>query len=128
MPHRHDSTIPYSTDQLFARGPMRTFTGDALRELAFPLGGIGTGCVSLGGCGQLRDWEIFNRPDQGYAPEFTFVTLRVQARGQEPITKVVQSPSIPPFTGAFGTGAGPGRGYPHFKSNTFRGEYPFAWL
>ena len=33
----------------------RTFTGQALQEIAFPLGGIGTGCVSLGGRGDLRD-------------------------------------------------------------------------
>ena len=39
----------------------RTFTGEHLREIAFPLGGLGTGTVSLGGLGNLRDWEIFNR-------------------------------------------------------------------
>ena len=33
--------------------------------IAFPLGGIGTGTISLGGRGNLRDWEIFNRPDKG---------------------------------------------------------------
>jgi hypothetical protein len=35
-------------------------TAQSLEEIAFPLGGIGTGCVSLGGRGELRDWEIFN--------------------------------------------------------------------
>jgi len=39
----------------------RAFEGDALRELAFPLGALGTGTVSLGGHGDLHDWEIFNR-------------------------------------------------------------------
>jgi non-lysosomal glucosylceramidase len=126
-PH-HDSQIPYSTDELLSRGPQRTFAGLKLHEIAFPLGGIGTGCVSLGGCGQLRDWEIFNRPDQGFMPEFTFVTLRARAEGEEPVTKVIQSPSLPPYSGPFGTGQGPGRGLPHFESNTFRGEYPFAYL
>jgi uncharacterized protein (DUF608 family) len=37
------------------------YTGDRLREIAFPLGGIGTGTISLGGRGQLRDFEIANR-------------------------------------------------------------------
>ena len=32
------------------------------REISFPLGGIGTGCVGLAGNGQLVDMEIFNRP------------------------------------------------------------------
>ena len=128
MPHRHDSAIPYSTEELLSRGPQRSFSGAGLHEIAFPLGGIGTGCVSLGGRGQLRDWEIFNRPDQGYAPEFTFVTLRAQAEGAGPVAKVVQSPPLPPYSGPFGAGQGPGRGFPHFESNTFRGEYPFAYL
>ena len=43
----------------------RTYTGRHLAMIAFPLGGIGTGSISLGGRGQLRDWEIFNRPDKG---------------------------------------------------------------
>jgi uncharacterized protein (DUF608 family) len=41
--------------------------------LAFPLGGIGTGSISLGGRGQLRDWEIYNRPDKGRAPQMCFL-------------------------------------------------------
>ena len=40
----------YSRDELLRSGPVRMFEGQAtLRELAFPLGGIGTGTVSLGG-------------------------------------------------------------------------------
>src|SRR3982750_4863318 len=42
----------------------RTFRGRQLSMIAFPLGGVGAGAVSLGGRGQLRDWEIFNRPDK----------------------------------------------------------------
>jgi non-lysosomal glucosylceramidase len=120
--------IPYGHDELFGAGPQRTFSGDALREIAFPLGGIGTGCISLGGCGQLRDWEIFNRPDQGYRPEFSFVSLRTETAGGEVVTKVLQSLYPPPYSGPFGTSDTPGMGFPHFDSNTFRGEYPFAWL
>ena len=57
--------IPYSHEALFDMGPQRTFTGRHLDEIAFPLGGIGTGSVSLGGWGQLRDWELQNRPAKG---------------------------------------------------------------
>ena len=32
---------------------------------AFPLGGIGTGTVSLGARGELRDWELENSPAKG---------------------------------------------------------------
>ena len=48
--------------------PGRRFTKESLREIAFPLGGIGTGTVSLGGRGNLHDWEIVNRPAKGFTP------------------------------------------------------------
>jgi len=73
--------IPYSDDELFRPGRPAAHTGDQLREIAFPLGGIGTGTISLGGRGQLRDWEIFNRPGKGINFPFTFLlsTLKVMA-------------------------------------------------
>ena len=59
----------------------RTFTGEALRTVAFPLGGIGTGTVSLGGRGNLQDWEIFNRPGKGKHLPYTFFALWAQPEG-----------------------------------------------
>lgn len=120
--------VPYGQEELLARGPQRTFTGACLKEIAFPLGGIGTGSVSLGGRGQLRDWEIFNRPNQGFRPNFAFATLRAEAESGTVITKVIESPLLPPYSGTHGTGRGNGEGFPHMASNSFRGEYPFAWL
>src|SRR3954451_16248297 len=52
----------------------RSYSGRGLSQIAFPLGGIGTGSISLGGRGQLRDWEIYNRPDKGRAPEYGFAS------------------------------------------------------
>jgi non-lysosomal glucosylceramidase len=120
--------IPYSEAELTSCGPRPPYRNGHLREIAFPLGGIGTGCISLGGYGQLRDWEVFNRPDQGYRPEFSFVALRAQAEAGPVVTKVVQALFPPPYGGPFGSAVTPGLGLPHFTSNTFRGEYPFAWL
>ncbi|MBI5707645.1 MAG: hypothetical protein HZC36_11740 [Armatimonadetes bacterium] len=54
-----------------------TYFGENLREVAFPLGGIGTGCVSLEGRGALRDWEIYNRPNKGTILPMTFPILWV---------------------------------------------------
>jgi non-lysosomal glucosylceramidase len=36
------------------------FQGDALRAVALPLGGVGTGSVALAGDGGLRQWQIVN--------------------------------------------------------------------
>ena len=47
---------------------LRTYDSDHLRRIALPLGGIGTGTLSLGGRGDLRDWEVGNRPGEGICP------------------------------------------------------------
>jgi uncharacterized protein (DUF608 family) len=123
-----EEAIPYSSGDLFSYGAQRTFSGPALREIAFPLGGIGTGCISLGGRGEPRDWEIFNRPNMGFRPQFTFPALRTETRDGTVACKVLESRLLPPFSASFGTGCNCGEGFPHMESNTFRGEYPFAWL
>src|SRR5258708_29269332 len=80
--------------------PGRRFTKESLREIAFPLGGIGTGTVSLGGCGNFRDWEIFNRPNKGGILPFTFVSMHPPGgRLAKPLVRVVQRQAHPPYTG-----------------------------
>ena len=46
---------------------LRHYDQEHLLNIALPLGGIGTGTVSLGGRGELRDWEIMNKPAKGYS-------------------------------------------------------------
>ncbi len=46
---------------------LKRYDQDHLVRIALPLGGIGTGTVSLGGRGDLRDWEIMNRPAKGFS-------------------------------------------------------------
>ena len=48
-----------------AEKPDFIYAGEQAREISFPLGGIGTGCIGLGGNGRLIDWEIYNRPNKG---------------------------------------------------------------
>ena len=38
-----------------------------LFQIALPIGGIGTGTVSLSGRGELCDWEIMNIPGKHYS-------------------------------------------------------------
>src|ERR1700751_2470037 len=96
------SLIPFSRSELTRQGPQRTFTADHLSEIAFPLGGIGTGTVSLGGRGELRDWEIFNRPGKGKILPFTFVALWSKPAGGKATVQVVEAPLMPPYRGGFG--------------------------
>lgn len=46
---------------------LKVYDQEHLLNIALPLGGIGTGTVSLGGRGELRDWEIMNVPGKGYS-------------------------------------------------------------
>jgi len=119
--------IPYSRRELHARGPQPPRTGRQLDEIAFPLGGIGTGMVSLGGWGQLRDWEIMNRPAKGAGNADAFFTLRVQVGSREPIVRVLQGPAGDGFVGdGHSAPRGAGQGLPHFRDVSFAGEFPMA--
>src|SRR6266436_5120475 len=117
---------PYTPSQLFDRSPQRTFTGPSLAEVAFPLGGIGTGTVSLGGRGQLRDWEIFNRPGKGKILPFSFVALWARPEGSRATVKVVEAPLEPPYRGGGGLNRNSAEGLPRFKDAKFTGAYPFS--
>ena len=91
----------YSSAELLGLGAQRVFEGAALKEIGFPLGGIGTGTVSLGGRGNLRDWEIFNRPGKGVNLPFTFFALYFEQDGKR-LVRVLEGPLEPPFTTGFG--------------------------
>ncbi|MBE2268607.1 MAG: hypothetical protein IAE80_10295 [Anaerolinea sp.] len=94
--------------------------------LAFPLGGVGTGNVSLGARGDLRDWEIFNRPAKGTTLPNTYFALRVQQAGGKAIGRILEGAVQPPFDHSHGFDPHTGAGLPHFTGTTFYGEYPFA--
>jgi len=104
----------------------RTFTGRQLKELAFPLGGVCAGSISLGGRGQLRDWEIFNRSDKGRSPEYALPGIWVQVGNAKPVERVLESRIMPPYDGSSGLGSRNAPGLHRFHSATFTGEFPFA--
>ena len=104
----------------------RVFTGPHLKMLAFPLGGVGAGAVSLGGRGQLRDWEIFNQPDKGAAPNYAFPCIWAKAGGAKPVARVLEARIQPPYEGASGLGSQNAPGLVRLASATFTGEFPLA--
>jgi uncharacterized protein (DUF608 family) len=119
------ATGPTSPDTPEIEFP-RVFTGRRLTAIAFPLGGVCAGSVSLGGRGQLRDWEIFNRPDKGNAPSYAFPAIWAQAGNRKPVARVLESRIQPPFEGSSGLGARNAPGLTRLASATFTGEFPLA--
>ena len=114
------------------------YTGPKTREISFPLGGIGTGCIGLAGNGRLIDWEIQNRPNKGSANGFSHFAIRAERRGEVLDARVLSGDLQPPYSGPlngphFGSfGFGPSRhtlaGVPHFTDVTFEGRFPMAQL
>ena len=108
------------------------------KEISFPLGGIGTGCIGLAGNGRLIDWEIFNRPNKGSNNGFSHFAIKAESQGKVLDARVLNGDLAPGYMGPQGGpnfgcyGFGPHRttlaGVPHFAEAEFRGEYPFAEL
>ena len=97
-----------------------------LNRIALPLGGIGTGTVSLGGRGDLRDWEIVNRPAKGFAPASTFFALWAKPEGEDAVTRALEGPIDPAeYEGAFGSPAR-NHGLPRFRHAEFEAAYPLG--
>jgi non-lysosomal glucosylceramidase len=106
----------------------RAFSGRQLEMLAFPLGGIGTGSISLGGRGQLRDWEIYNRPDKGRSPEYAFASIWVKGGNGKPVAHVLESRLTAPYASASGLGPNNAPGLSRLEGATFTGEFPLAHI
>ncbi|HVO43417.1 MAG TPA: GH116 family glycosyl-hydrolase [Aggregatilineales bacterium] len=115
-----------------------TYTDRRLDCIAFPIGGIGTGCFSLSGRGALVDWEIFHRPNKLSLLPNTFFSIWTRASDGSTDARLLQSWPAPPYMGEiggqnfYGFGYGvrreSGGGLRHLHRATFRGEYPFAWI
>ncbi len=97
-----------------------------LARLAMPIGGIGTGTISIGGRGNLRDWELVNKPAKGYAPPNTFFALYAKPRDGESICRAIEGPmDFAEFEGSDGSHAR-NHGLPRFRQCNFAAAYPLG--
>ncbi len=97
----------------------------ACDQVAFLLGGIGTGNVSVGARGELRDWEIWNAPGKGNRFPYTFFALHLNAGGNT-WNRVLEARLNPPFALSHGFDSGDTAGLPRFAGSRLRAEYPLC--
>ena len=108
--------------------PSRTFAHTA-GEAAFLLGGLGTGNVSLGARGDLRDWELWNRPSKGLKIPYSFFALSCREADGTPMpggTRVLEATVQPPYSQSHGFASATAAGLPHMRAAALSAQYPFA--
>ena len=110
------------------------YTGVKTKEISFPLGGIGSGSIGLGGDGRFIDWEIFNKPNKGGLNGYSHFAVKAVSKNRT-VTKILNGDLLKDFSGQFSVhnfGMGPSgntlAGFPHFKKVEFEGEFPIARL
>ncbi len=112
---------------------LTAYDQDHLARIAMPIGGLGTGTVSLGGRGDLRDWEIMNTAAKGYIPTSEqrgyigpFFALFTKAADGTCATRALEGPlDASLYEGSFGARVA-NHGFPRFESCSFQAAYPFG--
>lgn len=110
---------------------LKRYDQDHIVSIALPLGGIGTGTVSLGGRGDLRDWEIVNRASKGFVPLRQrsigpFFALFTKTAEGRTTTRAIEGPiDVSGYEESHGSTV-PNHGLPRFRECSFAAAYPFG--
>lgn len=115
---------------------LKTYDQDHIQKIKMPVGGIGTGTISLTGRGGLEDWEIMNRPAKGFNPTLEnrgpvkekgpFFAIYIEDEKGETQTRLLEGPlDINNYEGSWGA-SGNNHGLPRFGNATFETAYPFG--
>ena len=110
---------------------LKTYEGECIERVKMPIGGIGTGTISLSGRGSLVDWEIKNRPAKGHVPYALggphFAIRCATARGEK-VARLLEGPlTLGEYEGDTGSKA-PRHGFPRFAKVVFKAAYPLAQI
>lgn len=114
---------------------LKTYDQDHLQRIAMPVGGFGTGTVSLKGNGAIQDWEIMNRPAKGFNPwifkgppvnRAPFFALYIKEENKKGQAVLLEGPPTNlDYEGNLGA-VGTNHGLPRFAEATFQTAYPFG--
>ncbi len=95
-----------------------------------PIGGIGTGTVSINGRGSLVDWEIMNRPGKGFSTvtpgnDAPFFSIHIEQENRS-YTKGLMGPLFDYEYEHMEGRSVDHHGIPRFEKATFDAAYPFG--
>jgi len=105
---------------------LREYDQGHLSRIALPLGGIGTGTISLGGRGDLRSWEIVNRAAKDFQPPISFFAIYARQSGAPPVTRIIEGLIEPEHYEGFWGSPNVLAGFPRFRRCSFRAAYPLG--
>ena len=111
---------------------LKHYDQEHIHNISLPIGGIGTGTISLGGIGDLRDWNIMNRPSNGTAVTSSrntspFFAIYTKPEGEDTKTLGLMGP-IPLYAYGNHSDGRPvnNHGIPRFRKASFDAAYPFG--
>jgi uncharacterized protein (DUF608 family) len=115
---------------------LKTYDQEHIQKIKMPVGGIGTGTVSLTGRGSLEDWEIMNRPAKGFNPTLEnwgpakkkgpFFAIFIEDEKGNKQTRLLEGiQDEATYEGSWGATSNH-HGLPRFNKATFKTAYPFG--
>uniref|UniRef100_UPI00321780F4 GH116 family glycosyl-hydrolase n=1 Tax=uncultured Draconibacterium sp. TaxID=1573823 RepID=UPI00321780F4 len=109
---------------------LKHYDENHVSKVALPIGGIGTGTVSLNGRGNLVDWEIMNRPGKGFSTvtpgnDAPFFSIHIKTR-EKSYTKGLIGPLLDYEYEHMEGRPVDHHGIPRFEKATFDAAYPFG--
>ncbi|MEO9475986.1 MAG: GH116 family glycosyl-hydrolase [Cyclobacteriaceae bacterium] len=113
---------------------LKTYDQQHLDRIAMPVGGIGTGTVSLTGRGSIEDWEIMSRPAKGYNPQMSlgvlkrapFFAIYIKEENKEGQALAMEGPIPERYSEGYYGSTAANHGLPRFDEATFETAYPFG--
>lgn len=109
---------------------LKHYDENHISKVALPVGGIGTGTVSINGRGSLVDWEIMNRPGKGFSTltpgnDAPFFSIYIKDADKQ-YTKGLMGPLLEHEYEHMEGRPVDHHGIPRFEKATFDAAYPFG--